>query len=329
MSIIKKLINIISKYFYDIKHFNICVAHYNFWCEFANFNLLPFGLNKKVKEKKFYYVYNFLSAKYADFIKGYTNEKTKAGINKKIIWCCWWQGEYNAPNLVKICINSIKKNACGYKVVIIDKTNYNKYISLPKNIIDKVENKKISITHLSDIIRMALLSKYGGIWVDATMYVRNDIFKKFDNINLNSNYPNLIANGYGSDKWCGFFIGGRSNKTFSFVYDFFIKYHHDYDRLINYFLIDYAIHIAYNNFQDCKNDIDNINIHNNDIFRLVEVFNLTYEKSEYEKLMEKGFFKLTYKQHFNKYDKNGQLTNYGFFIKENMKDINYGSMRED
>jgi mannosyltransferase OCH1-like enzyme len=303
-----------TKFFYDIKHFGFSIAHYNLWGELADFNLLPFRLKMHIKHKRFDLTYKFLVTKYSDFIKNYKYKKINYGEGKKIIWCCWWQGEENAPEIVKICLKSIRKHNCGYEVIVISKNNYKKYVTIPKNILEKVNSGKITLIHFSDILRMALLKEYGGVWVDATMYITDDIFNNFSDINVNSN---VVSNDESGNKWCGFFIGGKPNKLFDFVYEFIIKYNNDYDKLINYFLIDYAINIAYNNFEECKNDIDNITLHNNEIFSLSCSFNKEYNNKEYEKIIKNGFFKLSYKEKYSKLINNDKLTIFGEFIKEN------------
>ena len=308
----------IKKFFYDIPHFWIRIAHCNFWWEFANSNLLPFGLNKKIKLKRHKLIFDFLDKKYWEFINNYKNKKIEWGKNTKKIWVLRRQWKWNAPDLVKICINSIEKHNCWHEVILLTQDNYKDYVKLPEFILKKVKEKKITITHLSDIIRMALLKEYWWIWIDATMFICGDVFKEFDNINLNTNYPTNFAQEHGwFEKWCGFFIWWKSNRLFSFVYDFFMQYHKDYSDLINYFLIDYAIWLAYNHFEDCKEDIDNATLRNNEIFTLQSVFNEKYEKEKYDNLMKSWFFKLSYKIEFNKYDKDGNLTNYGYFLGKN------------
>ncbi|MBQ9553448.1 hypothetical protein IJU97_00315 [bacterium] len=79
---------------------------------------------------------------------------------------------------------------------MLDKDNYEKYVTLPAFIIKKVYEHKISITHLSDIIRMALLKQYGGIWVDATMFINSNVFFNFEGKSVNSNYSKKIVEEY-------------------------------------------------------------------------------------------------------------------------------------
>lgn len=92
-----------------------------------------------------------------------------------IIWTMWWQGESKMPECIKMCCNSIRKNANGYKVVIITEDNYQNYIQIPGYIITKFKSGKMSTTHLSDIIRVNLLYAYGGLWIDGGMLVTKEI----------------------------------------------------------------------------------------------------------------------------------------------------------
>jgi len=110
----------------------------------------------------------------------------------KIIWCFWYQGLDNAPDIVKKCIESQKKYALGYDLKIITNDNINDYIELPDYILKKFERGIISLTHFSDIIRISLLAEYGGIWLDSTVfltdylpdYITNNKLFVFKNIEL-------------------------------------------------------------------------------------------------------------------------------------------------
>lgn len=90
-------------------------------------------------------------------------------IHENIIWFCWFQGIEQAPDIVLNCYDSLKK-VDNMKIIIITKDNYKKYVSLPKFIIEKYEKNIISNAHFSDILRLELLIKYGGTWIDSTVY---------------------------------------------------------------------------------------------------------------------------------------------------------------
>ena len=89
------------------------------------------------------------------------------------IWIFWWQGENATPLIVQRCINSIKRHSVGYNIVVITGNNIQDYITLPEKILSKV-GKTLSYTHFSDLVRLALLSSYGGGWIDATLMLTKD-----------------------------------------------------------------------------------------------------------------------------------------------------------
>lgn len=300
----------------DRATFGIQMAFLNLLCD----NLFP-SKNRRIllllRNKRYEYIYKFLVTKYSDIINFYQTTEVKIGINQKKIWCLWWQGIEDAPPLVKKCIKNIEKYSGDYEVIILTEENYSNYADIPLEIMEKVYSGKISFTHFSDILRARLLSLYGGIWIDSTVLICEDVFKEFNQKTFNTafltkgEWMNFLTKG----KWCGFFMGGKPNKLFSFLYDMLIQYNLDYDYLINYFLIDYIIKIAYDSFKECEVYIDNATLKNQNIFYFDEFFSKTYKNDEFRELCDKyKFFKLSYREKHNEYDENGVLTNYGYFI---------------
>lgn len=51
---------------------------------------------------------------------------------ERIIWTLWWQGEENAPDLVKACIASMRAHANGADVRVLDERNCASYLTLPE-----------------------------------------------------------------------------------------------------------------------------------------------------------------------------------------------------
>lgn len=86
------------------------------------------------------------------------------------IWICWFQGIENAPELVKACYNSVLKNYKDKEIIVLTEENYKKYVDMPEHIIKKWEKGYITFAHFSDILRIELLSKYGGLWLDSTIF---------------------------------------------------------------------------------------------------------------------------------------------------------------
>ena len=51
------------------------------------------------------------------------------------IWTMWWQGEESAPLPVKLCLASIRRNANGAEVVVLDRDTYRQYVTVPERIL--------------------------------------------------------------------------------------------------------------------------------------------------------------------------------------------------
>ena len=80
------------------------------------------------------------------------------------IFILWIQGFNNAPLVVSKCVQSWKHHNPDWNVVLLDKNNLNEWIDT------SFMNKKMKMCHKSDIIRVLLLQKYGGVWADSTTF---------------------------------------------------------------------------------------------------------------------------------------------------------------
>jgi hypothetical protein len=90
-------------------------------------------------------------------------------INKNI-FIFWLQGWDNCYWLNKQVVDSWKIQNPGWKIHLISFNNLKFYFKNIDNIDYIYDDKKlISPQAKSDIIRLALLNKYGGVWADATL----------------------------------------------------------------------------------------------------------------------------------------------------------------
>ena len=118
-----------------------------------------------------------MKKKYSYVIDKSTYEITRNKSDCNIIWFCWLQGIDKAPDLVRSCYKSIERSTTGtnWVIKVIDETNIYDYVSFPDYIIKKYESGIITRTHFSDLLRMELLIKYGGIWADSTVFMTGAI----------------------------------------------------------------------------------------------------------------------------------------------------------
>ncbi len=94
----------------------------------------------------------------------------------KIIWMLWFQGWENAPMLVKKCKATWIKQNPNWTIHFLTTKNLSDFINL-EAIVPGYKNKEIRPESLSNIIRAALLLKYGGVWVDSTLYCNKPLDK--------------------------------------------------------------------------------------------------------------------------------------------------------
>lgn len=89
------------------------------------------------------------------------------------IYSIWLQGEDKAPSIVRSCWRSVRAN-CSLPLVILDEEQLISRLDLPEYVIAKYRAGKMTRAHFSDICRVELLYRYGGIWLDATDFVTED-----------------------------------------------------------------------------------------------------------------------------------------------------------
>lgn len=122
---------------------------------------LSAGLKTKQKLEKKY------QRKLEQFDREYKEQEKKTS-NK--VWVCWFQGMENAPRMVQKCYQSLQENLTDREIILITFDNLKDYVQFPVFIQEKIERGIINKAHLSDLLRLELLLRYGGTWIDATVY---------------------------------------------------------------------------------------------------------------------------------------------------------------
>lgn len=267
------------------------------------------------------YIIRYLENLCGDVIEMYKNGKNpQVNLDSpKRIWVFWWTGEETAPNIVKACIKSIRRNANGHEVVMLDQHNYMEYVSLPQYVLEKHSSGQIGHAHFSDIVRLSLLSTYGGVWIDATVFISqvipDEVFAA-DFYTIKTFTPN--ASYYSKSRWCGYFLAGSNEfMLFAFARDFLLSYWLHSDRVIDYLLMDYVFGIAYVQFPEVRETVDSLPDNNFKRGQLMSAINEPYSKELFGMLETQETFasKLSWRYGNPKSQTtDGALSNYGYLL---------------
>lgn len=217
--------------------------------------------------------------------------------------------------MIKLCINSIKRNCNDWNFHLLSLSNVKEYIDLPSFIWRKLNNTSITLTEFSDILRFALLNKYGGLWIDATTFVTKQI-----SISDTSKYwtTKLYEKEIECVSHCRWNIAlmyiPKGNEYANFIYKALITYWQNQTVLIDYFLTDYFTDISLRQIETFKNELDNVEFNNINIFHLDSILNEPCNNNALEVYLKNNpYNKLQRRRNYIKY-LNGKLTNYGYLV---------------
>jgi len=169
------------------------------------------------------------------------------------IWFCWLDGLDGAPDVVKWCYYFLKDNM-KRDVIVLTKENINEYVTLPDYIIKKYEDGLINKTHFSDLLRLELLTEYGGTWIDATVLCTRKE-KDIPDFYLNSElflFQNLKPGRDGHASYVSsWFITAKShNKILEATKYLLYEYWKDNNTIVDYFLLHDFMSIAIDRYYD-------------------------------------------------------------------------------
>lgn len=175
-----------------------------------------------------------------DLIQKYTHAEHIRNKSNKV-WICWLQGMDNAPEIVKICHASIKRYLVDREIVVITEESINKYVEFPEHIQRKYKEGKIPAAQYSDLLRLELLIRYGGTWIDSTVLCTGNVN---DNINVNDylnadlflfQFLNKDETRFrGISNWL--ITSSPNQKVLLILRDILYQYWYDYDCLVAYFI---------------------------------------------------------------------------------------------
>jgi hypothetical protein len=249
-----------------------------------------------------------LYARRHDLIKSYLISKSKSdekiSLEKKKdnltdpIWVCWWQGEDCMPELCKMCYESILKHSGHHPVILITKENVRDYIELPDFVLSKLNSGNFGFANFADILRVCLIAEYGGLWLDCTIYLTDNIDEKyfkreFSSFSFGEGRNNVFVSRF---RWSTFFLGTHCGSDFFKDLEQMLLYYAKREKFfIDYLVIDYFIdilmeresYVSYLSYCDV----------NSELYSLQPLLNRKYDEELWSSLTNKAcVFKLSYKE---------------------------------
>lgn len=250
--------------------------------------------------KKHDIMIKYFKSIFKDYLESYVVKK-ESHPNENfndVIWMCWWQGEENAPEIVKKCIESVRRNAGSKKLIVINENNYKDYIQVPEWIEEKKNRGIITRTHFSDLYRLYLLATYGGMWLDATFYCCGNLEKYFDYPLWSIKRPDYLHASIASGYFATYSLQCSQNKKWIFkvVLDFYLHYWKISERQIDYLTLDYMFVLAQMIDEDIKNEFASVPSNNPNCDELFKCINETFDQEKWNNLQEDtDLFKLSWK----------------------------------
>ena len=263
---------------------------------------------KQKLEKRYKKEIKYINEKYQN-IKLEHRESNK-------VWVCWFQGLENAPELVNRCYKSLKDNLTDREIILITSENMSNYVKFPKFILEKWKKGYITHTHMTDLLRLELLIRYGGMWIDSTVLCtskREEIPDYYFNSDLfiyQSLKPGRDGQAQLISSWL---MSARTNNKILMMTRYLCyEYWKKNNSMVDYFLLHDFMSIALeNNIEEWKHIIprDNATPH----ILLLRLFDQYDTEMWYAIKNQTPFHKLTYK--FDENQKKLPNTFYQYIMK--------------
>lgn len=221
-------------------------------------------------------------------------EETHECSNKT--WICWFQGMENAPTVVQKCFQSVKNNMPDREVILITSENMMDYVQFPDFIIEKWKAGQITNTHMTDLLRLELLVRYGGLWLDATVFCSGNNIPQYmldsDLFFFQKLKPGRDGHSIYNSSWL--MSARTNNKLLMATRELCYAYWKKHKSMCNYFLLHDFMAIVLDRYKEDWNRIvprDNAASH----ILLLRLFD-QYDDQIWESVKaQTPFHKLTYK----------------------------------
>ncbi|MGR2766048.1 capsular polysaccharide synthesis protein [Photobacterium ganghwense] len=116
----------------------------------------------------------------AERAKAQMSEVMPLGEFSKTVWMFWDSGLENAPEVVKLSYRTWVNLNPDYTVVLLDNQNIQDYLGFDFSAICSLFSVDLGAAGKSDLLRLYLLNRFGGVWADATTFCKKPLSQWLD-----------------------------------------------------------------------------------------------------------------------------------------------------
>lgn len=194
------------------------------------------------------------------------NQTSPAAEREEFVFQYWGDGFDKAPDLIKACLMSVKENVGDGRYIFLNDETLENWIDIPKRILELKNSREMTLANYADFIRVALLRKYGGVWIDASCLITNPQFincvllKDFFIFENSSSLFRDSSLEMGNIHFSSWFIRARSESaTFRFIENEMTAFLLNNGFYPHYYYLHILITAARNSNDRCRFEMSNLN----------------------------------------------------------------------
>lgn len=258
--------------------------------------LIELFIFDKVKRSK-------IKARWAKrYLKKYLDVQVKEQLstdqNHLPLWSYWHQGKENAPELIQRCFESVQKYEGDRKINILSFDTIKDYVELPQRYYDLVSSGKMPVALFSDILRMYLLTQYGGVWIDSTIMLTDKIPQEIIDSSFCVVRKDPEKDNQENKMSCYFIRADKNSPNLNAIKRTLENYWAENDFMINYFMFEHISTMLSDKTPELKAEWDKMPYLDGEICgKLQTIMDKNFSQEEFNELKSKTFMhKLTYKK---------------------------------
>ena len=152
-----------------------------------------------------------------------------------IIWQYWESPDGSIPPLVQACLNSVEKFKGKRKRILLTPDTISNYVEIPEIFIRLKKKGVIKTAFFSDILRACLLIQNGGIWIDATVLLTDELPEYITEADLFVFQNDLKVDLDGLNMASYFIASKKGNRILAQTLNALEYYWKENNFLVNYF----------------------------------------------------------------------------------------------